>query len=292
MTKATKNSILREYIALTKPGIIRGNLLMAAAGYLLAANGHIDLITFAALLVGTSLIIAAACICNNYIDRDIDVLMERTKMRASVSGTIPVGRGISLAMVLLTLGSLTLGLLTNLLTLSLGLTGFVMYVFVYGYWKRRSWYGTHIGTISGAIPPVAGYAAATNQLNGTALALFLILVFWQMPHFFSIALYRLKEYQAASVPVLPAVHGIAITKKQTIGYVIGYGVVSELLAYFTPMSLSYIIIMGLLVTYWLGQGLRHWKTKDGVEWGRYMFFISLIALLTQSVLLMANSFLP
>jgi len=207
--------VLKAYYRLTKPGIIYGNLLTAAAGFLFASKWHIVPGLFAATLAGTSLVIAAACVYNNYIDRNIDKRMARTKKRALVQGTISGKHALIFATMLGVLGFALLLAYTNTLVTVIGVIAFIDYVVLYGISKRRSVYGTIVGSISGAAPIVAGYVAVTNQFDLGALLLFFILVYWQMPHFYGIAMYRFDDYKAAGIPVLPVQKGMARGRDRT-----------------------------------------------------------------------------
>ena len=194
---------LKDYYYLIKPGIIYGNAINTAAGFFLAAKGNIDFLLLLKTLGGSSLIIASACVFNNYIDRDIDSKMTRTKNRTLVRGAVPDPIALLYGSLLGVIGFGVLIIYTNVLTVLVGATGMFFYVVMYSIWKRRSPYGTLVGSISGAVPPVAGYSAVTNSLDVGALILFLVLVFWQMPHFYAIAIRRREEYKEAGIPVLP-----------------------------------------------------------------------------------------
>ena len=210
--------MIKDYYSLTKPGIIRGNLITAAAGFFLASKDIVDMKLLLAMLVGTSLVIASGCVLNNYLDISIDKQMARTKKRALVTGTITSKNALIFATILGLSGEIILLIFTNLLTALIGLFGLFVYVIVYGAAKRRSTHGTLVGSLSGAVPPVAGYTAVTGSLDWAALTLFLILVCWQMPHFYAIAIYRYNEYKAAGLPMLPIVKGIRATKLQILNY--------------------------------------------------------------------------
>ena len=285
----TVQARLRAYYILTKPGIIRGNLIVATAGFFLASQKNIELAIGLAVLVGLGLVIAAACVSNNLLDREIDKHMTRTAKRALVSGAISVRSAMYFAIGLLVLGSAVLALFTNVLTLIIALIGYVFYVYVYGYYKRRSTLGTVVGSISGAVPPVVGYVAVTNQLDAAAIILFLILVFWQMPHFFAIAIYRLKDYQSANIPVLPAKKGLLATKLQILIYIVGFTVVSLALTIFDYTSWYYAALMLVLGGYWLNIAIRGFKAKDSSKWARQLFLFSLIVIVAQSVAISVDS---
>jgi len=284
--------IIKTYYLLTKPGIIMGNLIAAISAFALGARGNLNLIPFVSLLFGTSLIIASACVFNNYIDRDIDAKMKRTRKRALVTGVIPLWNAVFYASILGIAGLLILILFTNNLTAVVGLTGFLVYVLVYTFSKRRTEHGTLIGSISGAIPPVAGYTAATNQLDAAALLLFLILVFWQMPHFYAIALYRLKDYKEAGIPVLPLQRGTHSTKIQMLLYIVAFILASTILSVLGYAGYIYLLSTLLLGGIWFKKSINGFTRQDTEIWARSMFRISIIILMTLCILWSLEVVLP
>lgn len=283
---------LRQYYLLTKPGIIRGNLIVALAGFLLASDGVINFSLMLALLGGTSLIIACGCVINNYLDKDIDIYMSRTKKRALVTGTISNRNAIIYGSILGVAGALLLAFFTNYLTLACGLVGLFFYLVMYSIFKRKNIYGTLVGSVSGAVPPVAGYTAVTNQIDITAGLLFLILVFWQMPHFYAIAIFRLNDYKKAGVPVLPAIKGLQKTKKQINAYIIALGMTMTMLFFVAELSYIYLIVMLGGTIYWLFLGLKTIRSEEGIKWAHTMFSFSLVVLLVFSTLISLNAWLP
>lgn len=282
---------VKSYYHLTKPGIVYGNALPAIGGFLLASRGHVSPRLFVGMLIGISLVIASACVINNYIDRGIDAKMKRTKKRALVTGEIHGRRALVFASVLGGLGVLSL-LLTNVLSLLIALVGFVVYVIIYGIAKRRSPIGTVVGSISGAVPPVVGYCAASNRLDLGALLLFLIMVCWQMPHFYAIAIYRLKEYQAAGIPVLPAKKSIRHTTVQIVLYICAYLIATLLLSLSGYTGITYLVVMLPLSLVWLWRGVQGFTAPDVDHWARRMFGFSLIVLLGFSAMVSLDAFLP
>lgn len=282
----------KTYYQLTKPGIIYGNVLNATGGFLLAARGRIDFGLFLATLLGLALIIASACVFNNYIDRNIDKHMKRTKKRALVSGLVSPKIALIYGVVLGVTGTLIMAGLTNGLAALMALTGYFFYVVVYGIAKRRTVHGTVVGSISGAIPPVVGYTAVTGQFDKGALIVFLILVFWQMPHFYAIALYRLKDYGAAGIPVLPLKKGARTTKIQILVYIIGFMLAVSLLSIFGFTGYTYLFVMLTLSMMWLWRGFQGFKTTDDALWGRKMFSFSLIVILALAIMMSIGPLLP
>jgi protoheme IX farnesyltransferase len=283
--------LFKAYYQLTKPGIIYGNLLTALAGYLFASAWHIDWSQLLGMLVGTSLVIASACVCNNYLDRGIDSKMARTKKRALVSGTIPVRSALIYASVLFVVGFAALVWLTNLYVVVIGLSAFVIYVVCYGFAKRHSVHGTLVGSFAGAAPILAGYISYRDRIDAGAIIVFLIMLIWQMPHFYAIAMYRLKDYQAAKLPVLPAKKGLLQTKWQIITYIVDFILVCVALSVFGYAGASFAIVMAIVGLIWLVRGIRGFRTKDEAAWARQMFFFSLIVLLIFSLMLSLGSVL-
>lgn len=284
--------MLRDYYVLTKPGIIQGNVMTTVAGFLLAAKGHVAIGLLLAAIGGTALVIASACVFNNVIDRNIDKKMSRTGKRALVKGTISVRSALLYATILGILGFAILLLFTNVLTTLLGLIGFVFYIIIYGIAKRRSEHGTLVGTIPGAMPIVAGYTAVTNQLDLGAWLLFLIMVIWQMPHFYGIAIFRIKDYAAAGIPVMPLKRGMASTKIQTMLYIAAFAAACIWLSNAHYTGITFAVGMTVVSLYWLWLGFKGWRTSDDTKWARGMFGFSLVVLLVMSVLLGIASFTP
>jgi protoheme IX farnesyltransferase len=268
--------VLTKYIQLTKPGILMGNSITAAAGFALASKGHFDPWLFLAAIAGLSLIVAAGCVFNNYMDRNIDKKMTRTQNRALVTGTISIKNALIFACALGAAGCALLAFFTNLLTLAVAVFGFVVYVFFYGFLKYRTMYGTEIGSLAGAVPPVVGYCAASHQLDGGAALLFTIIALWQMPHFFAIALFRSKEYAAASIPVLPLVKGISVTKIRMVLYTIAFLASTLLLTVYGYTGYAYLTVAALLGLAWLALCFKGFKAASCERWAHTMFRFSLL----------------
>jgi heme o synthase len=284
--------VLRTYYYLAKPGIVYGNILSTFAGFVFAANGHVKWPSFAAAIFGTALVIASACVVNNYIDRGIDEKMERTRKRALVSGEVGTAGAFVYASLLAVVGFTTLAVWTNWLTFAVGAAGYFFYVVVYGIAKRKTIYGTLVGSISGSMPLVAGYTAATNRFDTAAVLLFLIMVTWQMPHFYAIAIYRLKDYKAAGLPVWPAKRGIRSTKRQIMLFIVLFTIANARLSLGGYAGKTYLIITILLGLVWLYKGMKGIKAADDTKWARGMFGFSLIALLVICAGLAINPWVP
>jgi len=275
-----------------KPGIVYGNSLPLIGGFLFASKWDIDTGLFLSVLIGTGLVMASACVFNNYIDRGIDRKMKRTVWRALAKGSISGPAALTFGTVLGVLGFGVLLIWTNTLTAALGAVAFIDYIVLYGWTKRHSVHGTLVGTIAGAVPPVAGYCAVTGELDANAFIIFMIMVFWQMVHFYAIAIRRMKDYKAAGIPVLPLVKGVAETKVQMILYAIGF--TFAVIALSTRGTAGYIfsIVMAVLGMVWVYKGLKSFKVSNDVQWAKHMFKFSLIVLLAFSAMLSVGSILP
>jgi len=282
------------YYRLVKPGIVYGNVLNGLTGFGLASFilGHFDLTLLAALAAGLGLVIASSCVFNNYIDRSIDAKMSRTKKRALVQKQIPAELALVYATVLGIVGLAILMIDTNWLTVGCAAFGMFAYVVVYGYFKRTSIYGTLIGGISGAMPPVIGYVTVTDHFDAAALSLFLMLVCWQIPHFFAIATYRRDEYAAAGLPVWPVKKDFASTRKQMIYYMVGFSLAALLLAVYHYTGVVYAIVMIGLSLGWLRLALRKTYLTDVNRWARQIFGFSLIITLAMTFIIPFGAILP
>lgn len=271
-----------NYYLLTKPGIILGNLITMGAGFLLASRGVWHFGLFFATLIGLSLIMASACVLNNFIDRQRDSKMERTKNRALACGSVSERSALLFAAFLGTGGALILLIYTNLLALCVASFGYFVYVVLYSLWKGRTIYGTAIGSVAGAVPPVVGYCAVSNQLDGGVVILFAMLVLWQMPHFFSIAMTHYEDYVAADIPVLPVKKGIWRTKIHMLFYILGFIFAAMLLTLFGYTGHLYLFVALGLGLAWLGLCVAGFQSGNDRLWARRMFQLSLILIMAIS----------
>jgi protoheme IX farnesyltransferase len=266
-----------NYYLITKPGIILGNLITLAAGFLLASKGqYFDISLFFATLLGLTFVMASACVFNNYIDRHLDKKMQRTKNRALVIGLISGPNAIVFGTILGIIGGLILYAFTNVLALLMAAIGFFVYVVLYSMWKSRTVYGTAIGSVAGAMPPVVGYCAVAGRLDLGAFILFFMLVLWQMPHFFSIAIYRLEDYTKAKIPVLPVIEGMLRTKIHMVIYILAFLVVASLLTFFGYTGQLFLIVTLTFGFAWFGLCILGFTTQNEMVWGRQMFRLSLL----------------
>jgi len=283
--------MLKAYYNLAKPGIVYGNLLTTVAAYLYASHWQFGW-NFLAVVVGLGLVIASACVFNNYFDREIDQNMRRTRERALASGAISTVNALLFGALLGLIGLTLLVAFVNILSAAIAVIGFIVYVFVYTFSKRATSWATEIGSISGAVPIVVGYTAVTNHVDWTAFILFLTLVFWQMPHFYAISMYRSGDYAAAHIPVLSLTKGIRETKKRSLYYIIAFSLAVFALTYFGFAGFLYLTITEVAAFVWFWRAESGFRADDTEAWARTFFFTSLYVLLVFSLLLSVAAILP
>lgn len=272
-----QTTVIKDFFALIKIGIVNSNLITTFTGIWLALHftnlhflDHLDIVLFT--LIGSSLIIAGSCSINNFYDRDIDHLMQRTKNRPTVTGKVNPHWVIVLGLSLIVVGLLFL-LLTTVTAAVIGLIGVVSYVGLYTMWSKRLYVSnTIVGSISGAVPPLIGWAAVDANLDMIAWLLFFIMFAWQPPHFYALAMRRVEEYRAAGIPMLPVVKGFKTTKRHIILWIIA---LLPLPFFLQSLGLPFLILATLLNVGWLVLGLVGNRMKDDIKWAKLMFVYSL-----------------
>ena len=193
------------YWELAKPRILLMVLVTTSLGFLLGARGVDSVLHLCLTLLGVGCATGGAAMLNNYLERDLDARMVRTRDRALPAGLIEPHRALAFGVGLVLFGVLLLAWKVNLLTGFLVLMAGFLYVLVYTPLKRITWLNTSFGAIPGAIPPMAGWVAATGRLDPGAWVLFAILFAWQHPHFYAIAWIFREDYRAAGFKMLPVV---------------------------------------------------------------------------------------
>jgi len=270
---------LKNYLRITKPGILFGNLVATAGGFLLASKGRVDIVLLPAILIGTGLVVASACVFNNCIDRSLDLKMLRTRNRPLARGLISLPGGVGYGSLLGITGGALLWAATNLLAFAMVLAGFAIYVGVYSYWlKRNSVYAALVGSLAGAAPPLAGYCAVTDSFDPGALILLAIFSLWQMPHCYAIAIFRYEDYAAAEIPVVPVRQGVDAAKRHIAGYIVAYILATLMLNFGGYTGRSYLavaVISGLvlLCLAWVG-----FKTTDDRLWAKRLYVFSILSI--------------
>ena len=270
-------SFVKDFLALIKIGIVNSNLVTVFTGLWLAFQfsnrnflNELDLLFYT--IFGSALIIAGSGAMNNYIDRDIDPIMSRTKSRPTVTGRFKPTAVLSVSLSFLVVGEILL-FMASVSAGVWGLAGIISYVVLYSMWsKRKHVSNTIVGSISGAIPPVIGWAAVEPTLGWGALALFLIMFAWQPPHFYALAMKRTEEYRAAGIPMLPVVKGFAYTKRSMLLWIL---VLFPLPFLLMQLGIWFLILATVLNLGWLALALKGFKAEDDLKWAKGMFIYSL-----------------
>lgn len=272
---------LSAYIELTKPRIALMVVVTAAIGYFLAMSQHDgsgSMQLFLVSMLGIALAGGGASVLNQYLERDVDSKMERTKNRPLVTGIISPSVALYLGVAMALGGCFLLVIYVNLLTAFLVLQSTFLYVLVYTPMKRLTWWNTSVGAIPGAMPPLMGWAAATNTLDAGAWILFAVMYIWQHPHFFAIAWMYRDDYERGGLKMLPVVKPDC---KNMSAQVIGFSVLMipvSLIPTFIDMSgwvyFTGALILGLI---FLAYGIAFVRDKSQ-DTARTLMRVSLIYL--------------
>jgi len=269
--------LVRDLVSLTKPRL-SSLVLFTAGGGLWLSDVDVSWPTAAAAVLGTTMVVGGANALNCYLERDADLLMERTRERPlparRMQPSLALGFGVLLSMV-------SIPLLTTMTTPLAGLLAaiaLILYVLVYTPMKRRSSLSTLVGAIPGALPPLIGWTAATGRLDVGGLLLFSILFLWQIPHSLAIGIYRSAEYEKAQLKVFPNEHGLAATRRQAFLYTIPLVVMPLALIPLGLAGWTTLVVGGGLGLWFLGLAWQGLRQEGEGPWARRFFFASLIYL--------------
>ena len=239
-------NIYAAFIELTKPRITFLILVSTALGYYLGNTGQFELFNFLITIIGTTMLAGGAGAINHYIEKDLDMLMERTKSRPIPAGLISSQTALYFGIIQSVLGFGLLLAFVNMLTALLGLLTIVLYIFVYTPLKMITWLNTTIGAVPGALPALGGWAASSNELNPNAWILFAILFLWQHPHFYAIALMCKEDYKKAGFKMLPVIED---DNNRTIRQIIWHAFL------LIPVSLFFVVTVVLGSIYFWGAAI-------------------------------------
>ncbi|HKA91878.1 MAG TPA: heme o synthase [Haliangiales bacterium] len=263
---------LRDWISLTKPRISLLNVATTAAGLALAGGGPASL--WAATLVGTLLLVGSANTLNQYLERDIDAKMARTRGRPLPSGRVRPGTALALGVIQAAIAVPLVTFCANALAGLLGAIALVLYVLVYTPLKQKSIYALHVGAIPGAMPPLLGFTAATGQITAPALALFGVVFFWQIPHFLALAIALRDDYRAAGLKVMPNERGDEATRRAIVVYLVLQVLTTLALVPLGVGGPAYLAGAALLGAAVVGGGMFGlWG--GGERWARGLFLASI-----------------
>jgi len=278
----------KDFVALAKP---RLNLLVVAStlvGYAMAPGDSLGIVRVCGLLLGTGLVAGGASTFNQVLERDLDALMRRTRLRPLPDQRLQPLEGVLFGTIITLAGLLMIVASSNVLAAAVALATLLSYVVIYTPLKRRSSFGTVIGAIPGALPPIIGWAAVTGTMPAQAWTLFGIMFLWQLPHFLAIAWMYREDYARAGFPMLPVLEPDGrSTAQQSVIYA----------AALWPMSLAPMLMRMTGITYFAGAlvlgfaflalTLRFARTRS-VRDARRVFFGSIIYLPLLWILMIAN----
>ena len=252
------------------------------------AGGEPALPRVLAGIFGTTLVVCSANSLNNYIERETDSLMDRTRTRPLPAGRMNPTIALVYGLVMLAVAVPWMAIQTTPLATALALVGWVVYVLVYTPLKRRSWLSVFPGGVAGAMPPLIGWTAVTNAMSLEALSLFLVLFVWQLPHTFAIGIYRKPEYEAAGLRTLSLDHSDSTARLH---------ILLSTVALVAATAWTVLIGVGgtltAIGTAALG-GIFMWKAVNGVRtsgdvvWSRDLFLYSVFYLLGIFILMAAD----
>lgn len=281
MNKGKVARLLADIKSLTKMVVLILNVLPVFTGFWLAAyftgssiTANADL--FLLTIVGSTLVMAGALMFNNWYEVDLDVEMKRTQTRPTVTGNIPLSVVLGLSIGASVIGFIML-LFTTVEATLYAFVGWFTYVVLYTLWtKRRYTLNTIVGSLSGAVTPLIGWAAIDSAIHVVPMIMFLLLFIWQIPHTFAIAMRRYDEYKAAGVPMLPVAQGFKMTKRQTVIYM---ACLLPLPLYLTSLGIPFVMIVSILNVLWLAIGISGFYMKDDLKWANMVFKTSLYYLM-------------
>ena len=282
----------RAYYELCKPRVVMLMLITAIVGMCLATPGKIPLQLLFFATLGIALAAASAAVINHLIDRKIDAIMFRTENRPIPRGDITTTQALYFALILGIIGLTILISFVNTLTTILTFVTLIGYAVIYTlFLKHATPQNIVIGGLAGAMPPLLGWTAITNQVDANGLLLVLIIFVWTPPHFWALAIHRYDEYAKAKIPMMPVTHGIAYTKLQIMLYTILLLIVS-LFPYFTGMSgLTYACSAILLGLGFCRYSWRLFKEKNDKKIAFRTFAYSIYYLLGLFIALMIDHYI-
>lgn len=288
VNKRTVKSVLLDIIYLFKGFVLVANIFPVLTGFWLAL--HFTNTTFMEnwnvflyMMIGSTLVIAGALALNNWYEADLDQVMERTKKRPTVTGGFSLNTVLVVG-IILTIAGFALMLQTTIEAVIYSIIGWFTYVVLYTFWsKRRYTFNTMIGAVSGAVTPLIGWTTIAQGFHIIPTTVAMIILLWQMPHTFSIAMRRYDDYKRAGVAMLPVVYGFDVTKRQIFVYVL---CLLPLPFFLWSLGTVFVVIATFLNIAWLIIAVRGFTTKNDVKWANLTFIYSVNYLMFLFALMM------
>src|SRR5512138_1840845 len=262
---------IKDFLALSKPLIVGLLLITTYGGLVIGGRAWPSFSLTMWTLIGGALAAGGSSALNQYIDRELDKHMQRTAKRPLADGRLTNAEGLAFGLGLSLISYYVLACFVNGLAALLSLAGIIYYVIVYSLWlKKATVQNIVIGGGAGAIPPLVGYAAATGTLDLTAVILFAIIFMWTPPHFWALAIVRMKDYERAGVPMMPVVRGELETRRQIFIYTIELVIITLLLPVLHLAGYVYLIAALVLGGLLLYAAWTVWKQGGNkVAWRMY-----------------------
>ena len=268
----------RDLLALTKPRLSGMVVSTAAAGMWLAPV-RVSAPRAAAFLLGTAMVVGAANVLNNYLERDVDGRMRRTRDRPLPTGRVEPGTALAVGLVLPAFAVPLLALAANPVTALLAAVALVTYAFVYTPAKRLTSAALFVGAVPGAIPPLMGWTAATGGVGPQGLALFALLFVWQIPHFLAFSLDLKEDYARAGLKVFALVHGERAARLLAVAasaLLVPLGALPALLGMASRPTGLAAAALGLALALAAASGVR--LPEGSARWARNFFLATLLYL--------------
>ena len=276
----------KDFFALSKPLIVGLLLITTYGGLVIGGKQWPSFSLTLWTLLGGALAAGGSSALNQYIDRELDKNMQRTAKRPLADGRLTDAEGLAFGLGLSLVSYYVLASFVNALAALLSLAGIIYYVILYSVWlKKATVQNIVIGGGAGAIPPLVGYAAATGTLDWTAWILFLIIFMWTPPHFWALAIVRMKDYERAGVPMMPVVRGELETRKQILIYTIELVVVTLLLPILNLAGMVYLVSSLVLGGALIYAAWAVWKQGGNkVAWRMYKWSSSYLVFIFLAIM--------
>lgn len=284
---ARRGGLWRDFYEMTKPKVVLLMLITAWVGMALAPSEGFPLAGVLLGTLGIAALAASGAAFNHLLDRKIDQRMARTHRRPVATGRVSLQQGMVFAVSLSVIGFVVLYVWVNSLTAWLTLASMVGYAAIYtGFLKRATPQNIVIGGLAGAMPPLLGWTSITGHIGSLPLLLVLIIFAWTPPHFWALAIHRIKDYQNADIPMMPVTHGIAYTKIHV--WLYSWLLLAISMLPFATLKMGPIYAVCALL---LGARYLQWNwwlltdRKPNAAWGSFRFSITYLLLLFVSLLL-------
>jgi len=277
----------KDFFTLSKPLIVGLLLITTYGGLVIGGKAWPSFSLTVWTLIGGALAAGGSSALNQYIDRELDKNMQRTAKRPLADGRLTDAEGLSFGIALSLISYYLLACFVNGLAALLSLAGIIYYVILYSLWlKKATVQNIVIGGGAGAIPPMVGYAAATGTLDWTAWILFAIIFMWTPPHFWALAIVRMKDYEKAGVPMLPVVRGETETRKQILIYTVELVAVTMLLPILNLAGNVYLVASVILGGALLYAAWAVWKEGGNkVAWRMYKWSSSYLVFIFVAIMI-------